>query len=98
MLLDMFTGPLKGFGWALITAGIVWVILGGDNIVADSILSWRTHSWDRAARSIRENGSFYVVPGAAAAGIGTVTVLRANRRPSRSARDSGCSSEEVDSR
>ena len=75
----------KGLGWALVAAGALWAIVGAENVVADVLLSWRHHRWDAIARSIRENGAFYDVPGVLAVAAGALIVLligrgRASRR------------------
>jgi hypothetical protein len=72
-------GAWRALGWVLLAGGALWTIVGVENVVADVLLNWRHHRWDAIARSIRENGVFYDVPGVLAVAAGVLIVLLIGR-------------------
>ncbi len=67
---------MRRFGWFVLVAGLIWVGVGADNILNDSIAAWRLHHWEMAAKSVRENGFFYGLPGLTVVAVGTIILLR----------------------
>ena len=69
-------GFLRRFGWFVLIVGLVWTLIGADNILNDSIAAWRFHRWEMATKSVRENGVFYGLSGLTIVAIGTIILLR----------------------
>lgn len=67
---------MRRLGWFVVVAGLIWVVVGADNILNDSIAAWRLHRWEMAVRSVRDNGIFYGLPGLTVVAVGTIILLR----------------------
>jgi hypothetical protein len=67
---------LRRTGWLIFVVGLIWTIVGADNVLNDSIAGWKFHRPEMAWRSLRENGVFYGVPGLLVTALGGIIVLR----------------------
>jgi predicted tellurium resistance membrane protein TerC len=67
---------MRRAGWVVFVAGLLWAVVGADNVLNDSIAGWKFHHWEMASRSLRENGSFYGIPGALVMAVGAIILVR----------------------
>jgi len=69
---------MKIVGWIVVGAGVLWATVGAENILNGVVRGVHFHQWEMASQAIRDNGTFFEIPGLLAAAIGALIVLRAN--------------------
>ena len=68
---------MRVVGWVSASVGMLWATMGAENILNSIARAWHFHQWKPASQAIRDNGTFFELPGMVAAIVGAVVILHA---------------------